>query len=160
MEADETMDNLIWQSTFYGLFRWIHIVAVVMGIGGMFAMRYVFLPALAEEEKGRRGAILMRARRKLAVIVPTAIGLLIVTGAINLVRSFKTPPTPPVGYHIVFGVKLILALILFAIALMLALPSDPPNAVQRRAKFWLSMNVHLGFLIIALSVALKFLSGK
>jgi len=154
------MEDLIGKTVLFGVFRWVHIVAVVTGIGGAFAMRYVFLPAVAEEEESRRVAIQRRARRSLAVIVPTAIGLLVVSGIVNLVRAFTVPPTPPMAYQIVLGVKLLLALALFVFALMLVLPSEPPNAFQRRNRFWLTMIAHLGFLIIALSVTLNILSGK
>jgi hypothetical protein len=77
-----------------------------------------------------------------------------------VIRASRGAPPPPPAYHVVFGVKFFLALFLFFSALMLVLPSPAPNAFQRRSKFWLTMNAHLGFLIIALSVALRFLSGK
>lgn len=154
------MIELYLKTILYGVFRWLHIAAVAVAIGGSFALRYVVLPAVNEEEESRRAPMHQRMRRRLSVLVPVAIGCILVSGLVNLVRALTVPPAPTPVYHMVFGVKMILAFSLFAFATMLVLPSNPPNRFQQNRKFWLTMNAHLGFLIIAVSVALRFLSGK
>lgn len=154
------MTQLYLQTIFYALFRWLHIAAVVVAIGGTFALRYVMLPTINEEEEGRRPMMHQRMRKRLFVLVPIAIGCIIVSGMVNLIRALTVPPAPQPIYHMLFGIKMILAFSLFTFATLLVLPTTPPNRFQRNRKFWLTMNTHLGFLIIAVSVALRFLSGK
>lgn len=154
------MNELFWQTLLFGIARWAHLVAVVMGIGGAFTMRYVLLPSIHDEDPTIQASVLAQARRCLSVIIPAAVGLLLVSGVINIVRAFAVAPAPPVVYHILLTVKLLAAFALFFFAIMLIVPGDRPNAFQRNPRLWMTMNAHLGFLIMAFSVALRFLSGK
>jgi uncharacterized membrane protein len=149
---------MLAQTLFFAIFRYFHLMAAIIGIGGTFMLRYVVLPSLESQDEEVRQRFHGKARRKLGWIIPGALGVLLISGIVNLLRAFTV--APPLPYHIIFGIKFLLVLPLFTIAVMLVLPGNPPNRFQRNRRLWLSFNAHLGFLIVALSVALRFLSGK
>jgi len=154
------MQQLVAHSMFYGIFRWIHLVAVVAVIGPSLVMRYVVLPSAAELDEKPREDFLKRAGRRLLAIVPVAALFLIVSGIVNLVRAVTVAPAPPPSYMILFSIKFILAIVVFVIAGGLAATTRPPNLFNRNPARWHAMVVHLGLVVMALGVALRFMSGK
>lgn len=153
--------NELWIQTLgFGVARWFHLTAAIIAVGGTFILRYAVLPGLGGLDEASVKQFHGGARQRLWWIVPSAIAVLILSGVINLVRAFTVAPMPPVAYHIILTVKLLGALFLFTGAVGLVFPSAAPNAFQRRRKFWLTMNTHMGLLIVALSVVMRFLSGK
>lgn len=153
--------DLTTQTVLFAVSRFFHISAAVIAVGGTFMLRYAVLPAIEDQERLNVQADLHSSiRRRLQVIIPVAIGLLLLSGLVNLMRAFMVAPPPPVAYHMILGVKLLLAFGMFGVAMGLVWPSTPPNAIQRKRRMWLSFNVHAGLLLIACSVAMRFLSGK
>jgi hypothetical protein len=144
----------------FGIARGIHLLAVIVAIGGAFGLRYAVLPALEGQPEEVRRRLHAAMRRRLMAITLTAIAMLVLSGSVNLIRAFVVAPRPPAAYHMVLGVKLLLALALFTVAAWQVAPSDPPNALQRHRRRTSGFIVHLGVLIVMLSVALRFLSGK
>ena len=154
------MEEMLLRTLLFGIFRWIHLAAIIVAVGGAFALRYVVLPAVEAQGEAERRQLHGAMRRRQMPITLAAIVLIVLSGSVNLVRALVVAPTPPIAYHIVFGLKLLAALALFTLATLLVLPADPPNALQRNRRRSLGLIVHLGLLIVVLSVALRFLSGK
>lgn len=94
------------------LLRWVHITSVVILIGGIFYAR--FFAAGGWSEKFRPwiyGTVLL--------IVPS--------GVYNLLTKAAYPP----GYHIGFGIKMLLALHIFVAALLMTLrPFEPAKRAR------------------------------
>ena len=101
------------------LMRWIHIVTAVVLAGGLFYYRFVFTPvaqkALSEEEREKLHEPLMR-RWKLFVHPP--IVLFLVSGFYNYLAVTRFLHEGQPLYHILFGIKFMLALGVFTIAIV------------------------------------------
>lgn len=134
--------------------RWLHILAAITAVGGTIFARAVVFPTLAplpEEERARlHGAL----RERWATIVKLAIGFLLVSGLYNFlltVTQYKLPS----WYHMVFGIKFLLALAIFAIASLLIGKSPAAQAVRARAPLWLNVNIALAVAVVCLSGVLR-----
>ena len=96
--------------------RWAHALAAVTWIGGSLFLLFAARPALSSS---RSGALLGRAlAAEFRPIVATAIGVLIVTGAV-LAVSRLTSDAASIGYTAVLVAKIALAMYAFAIAWLL-----------------------------------------
>lgn len=139
------------------LAQWLHILAAVLAIGGVFCLRFVLSPAikrLPPEHSGATGPLLQSVGRGFKMVVHASVGLLILTGVYRLVQvlPFIKDWT---SYHMVLGVKILLALILFVVAIMLTLPGQQPNYFQRNRDRWLLFNFILGAVVVLLSATLR-----
>jgi uncharacterized membrane protein len=120
--------------------RWLHIASAVTLLGGaIFAMRLLVDPGLSE------------AVGRTAKIFLAAVGGLLVSGLYN----FLAKPAFPRGYHMIFGIKFLLALHVFAVAFLVG---RPDVAGSKRAR-QLTGLVISGAIIVALSAYLRFLSS-
>lgn len=110
------------------LLRWVHITSVVILIGGIFYARF-FAGGLSE---------------KFRPWVYGTILLLVASGLYNLLTKAAYPP----GYHIGFGIKMLLVLHIFVAALLLtARPAEP--AKRARSMTGIVVSALVVFLISA-----------
>jgi len=93
------------------LVRWVHITSVVILIGGIFYARF-FAGGLNE---------------RFRPWIYAAILLLVASGLYNLLTKAAYPP----GYHIGFGIKMLLVLHIFAAALVVAARAAEPARTAR-----------------------------
>lgn len=134
--------------------RWLHILAAITAVGGTIFARAVVFPTLAplpDEERARLHAAL---RERWATIVKAAIGFLLVSGFYNFITTVTQYQVPP-WYHMVFGVKFLLAMAIFAIASLLIGKSPAAQAVRARAPLWLNVNIVLAVVVVCLSGVLR-----
>ena len=78
--------------------RWVHLVSVIVLLGGVFYAR-VAAPDLSIQFKP---------------IAYTAIGAILISGLYN----FLSKTSPPPYYHVWFGIKVLLALHVFAVTIL------------------------------------------
>ncbi len=143
--------------TLHLLTRWLHITAAVAGLGGIFFLVLVMLPALRDAPEA--AAIADAVRRRYKRVAHAAIGLLLLTGFYNYlaVTSPKAAAEPFRGtYHMVIGIKILLSLALFTLAILLLVPV---RAIHERRRQWLAVNAVLGLVILALAAYLRKLWG-
>jgi len=136
--------------------RWIHIISVVIAIGGAIFIRIALIPAATqvlspEVYDTLRSATIQRWKK----LVHTCIALLIITGGYNFYMAFQDG-VKPMPYHAIFGVKVILALAVFFYAI--ALTSSGPGfaKLRKNGKTWLGVQIGLAILVILLSGVLKY----
>ena len=106
--------------------RWLHISSVVALIGSIFYARLVETPALAKLAPEVREAVADRAAEGYRPIVITAIVCLIVSGIyrIFIARGHSA------FYEMLFGIKMLLVLHVFAAAVLVARPHNPRRVRQ------------------------------
>ena len=132
------------------IMRWMHLSSMATLLGGILYWRLVLapasraLPADALAALGDKAAIIFRP------LVWASIGGLLVSGIYRLL----TAPGPPPIYHMIFGIKMLLALHVFAVAILIARPANP-----RRTRM-LTGTVISGLLIVLLSAWLRYLSSQ
>jgi hypothetical protein len=145
------------------LMRWLHVGSAAAALGVTLAMRLIVLPALERLPNGAE--VLDALRPKLKAVIHGALGLAIVTGiynyvvvAIPKVRAAKElaeqtgVATKLTRYHPVIGVKILLSLALFTLAILLL---KPVPSMHENRKTWLSVNLVLGLLVFLLGAYLR-----
>lgn len=123
------------------LMRWVHIASAVALLGGVWHARFAVYPAGADNET---------VWRRFAPWLISAVAGLLGSGLYNLVTKPEFPP----GYHVWFGVKVLLALHVFAVAFLLARVSA---SASKRAR-WMSGVAVSGAVILAISAYLRWIS--
>lgn len=143
------------------LLRWAHVLAAIAALGGLLFARFAFVPAA--EELGRETADRLHAgvRRRWLPWVIGAITLLFVSGLANyvlLIRRVKAAPElwggdwmGQTGYHALFGVKFLLAMIVFYLASGLVGRGASTQWIRDSRKQWLTVTVGLGVAVVLIS---------
>lgn len=116
------------------LFRWIHIVSVVVLIGGFF---YAWSAQVAPAE-GFRSKIYL------------ALAGILVSGLYTLLTKHSLPP----HYHMYFGIKMLLALHIFAVSFLMTLHGSDDEKKKR----WARGIVMSALVVIAISAWLRWMS--
>lgn len=130
------------------LFRFLHIFSAVALLGGTIAWAYALFPGLAALSPETRAKAENAAAQAWKPMVTSSILGLIISGGYNFVH--KTGLTP--AWHAVFGIKVLLALHVFAVTFI---ATKPDNARRSRQ---LTGVVISGLLIVGLSAVLRYLS--
>ena len=127
------------------LMRWLHLTSMATLVGGMLFGRLAITAseeALAPDARESFGSRFAGAYRPLVV---AAVAGLIVSGTYNLM----TNSGHSVRYHVLLGIKLLLALHVFASAFLATKPKNP-----RRARVMIGTAIS-GLIIVAISAYLR-----
>ena len=84
-----------------------------------------------------------------------AIGFLLVSGLVNYVLTSRQFALPTY-YHLLFGVKFGLGLVVFYIASLLVGRSALADKVRARTVFWLTLNLVLATAVVCLGGVMRF----
>lgn len=137
--------------------RWLHISAVVVAIGGAVFSRFVLSPAAGGLPDDAREQLLAAIRKRWAIIVHSCIMVLVLTGGYNWWRAYDAGV--PSRYQMVFGIKFILVLGVFTIAIMLTSRRTYFKSAQG-ARSSAAVLVAMAAVIILLSGILRTISAS
>jgi hypothetical protein len=126
--------------------RFLHIASALTLVGGAAAWAFAGTPAAAAGGDARTRVENAFAAAWRPFAIAGILGILI-SGIFNFLR--KTGLTP--AYHAIFGIKILLALHVFAALILAARPDNPRRSRQ------LTGVVISGLLIVALSAVLRWL---
>jgi putative copper export protein len=140
--------------------RWLHIVAAVAAAGGAIFMKLALHPAAETLPEEPRRALKEAVRSRWAKVVMIAITVLLATGLFNFITIVKRYDFAGTPYHMVFGIKFLLAMIIFFLASVLVGRSDLAKRAREKAGSWLTLLVALIVVLLALSSFLKVLPHK
>jgi uncharacterized membrane protein len=127
------------------IMRWIHIASMATLIGGILYGRLVMAPAIATLAPDARESLSSTAAVLFRPFVFAAIGGLVVSGVFNLFTNTGHRPI----YHMVLGIKLLLALHVFAVSILIVQPKNP-----RRVRMMTGAMIS-GLIILAIAAWLK-----
>ena len=127
------------------LMRWIHIASMATLIGGLLYGRMVMAPAIAALSPDARESLGDAAAGLFRPFVFAAIGGLVVSGTFNLLTTTGHRPI----YHMLFGVKMLLVLHVFAVSILIVRPTNP-----RRVRL-MTGTIVSGLIILAISAWLR-----
>jgi hypothetical protein len=129
------------------LMRWLHISSVATLIGGMIFGRVAMSRAAEALSPDSRESLMDRAALLYRPLIFTAMGGLLVSGTYNILTHLGHNPL----YHALLGIKLLLVLHVFAVAILISRPHNP-----RRARMMAGAAIS-GLAIIAISACLPHL---
>ena len=127
------------------IMRWIHIVSMATLIGGLLYGRLVMAPAIATLAVDVQESLGTAAATRFRPFVFAAMIGLVGSGLFNLLTTSGHRPI----YHMIFGVKMLLALHVFAVSILIVQPKNP-----RRVRM-MTGTVISGLLIVAVAEWLR-----
>ena len=132
--------------------QWLHLAAAVTGVGGFIYARLVVAPSLAQLPQETRSKFLSELVARVRPISFAVIVILVGTGLYNYLSRLGTRPA---SYHMILGVKMLLALHVFTVAILLAVPPGVnPGRDARRPRLMLGAAIS-GLIILLLSAYLR-----
>ena len=129
------------------LMRWTHIASMAFVVGGAFYARFVLVPAMENMPEGERARLGDKIAGALRPITLAILVLLVGSGTYNLLRKTNLPP----GYHMWFGIKVLLALHVIAVSVLLGRTGIEPAKRKR----WLTGIAATGAVVILISAFLR-----
>lgn len=139
--------------------RWLHISSAIVAIGGTVFLRLVLHPTAKATLPPEVGSQFSPALiRRWARVVHTCILFLILSGTYNSIVQFplhKAVPGQMPLYHVLWGVKVILALALFFIAIAVTGRSPAFEKMRQKRPMWMATNVAIAAVIVLISNILK-----
>jgi uncharacterized membrane protein len=146
------MHHMNWDAIIVTFFRWLHVISACIAVGGVFFMRVIVPIGLgAIDATDARHATLLRLRRAFKMVVHTCILLLLASGIFNTMRNWSVYTRQPGLMHGLWGMHVILALVVFGIALYVLMGKEPP-ANHRKL---MATNVVLMMVLVAFASSLK-----
>ena len=153
---------------------WLHLISVLLWIGGIAFFLLVFGPAVRGMPAGSGAVLLDHGRRSLQILTWFAVNLLLATGVLNLIlRSAASGFQLGRGYTAILAIKLVLFVAMFFHYLLQTFRYGPkiaaltaqaapeieswpePLLVQWRKWFvLLKINLTLGSIILLLGLGL------
>ena len=127
------------------IMQWLHFSSLTTLIGGILFGRLVMVPSSAVLAPDERKMLADRAAEAFRPFVLTAICGLLVSGVYNILTH---PGHRPI-YQVLLGIKLLLALHVFSVALLIVRPGNP-----RRARMMTGVLIS-GLAIIAIAAYLQ-----
>jgi uncharacterized membrane protein len=140
-----------WNAVIVIFFRWLHIVTACIAFGGLFFMRIIVPIGLSSLDPETRKATFLRLRRVFKMVIHTAIVLFLVSGIYNTTLNWDAYSRNRAVMHGLWGMHLLLALVVFSIALYVLAGKEPPAAHRT----YMATNLVLFVVIIALASTLK-----
>jgi uncharacterized membrane protein len=146
------------------ILRYAHILGAITLMGGTIFMRFALRPVAVGLQPDARAAIHEQVRRRWAKFVMLASALLLISGITNLALAGRYDFEPVVGmskgYHMVVGLKFLLALPIFFLAALMTGRSSLAHRVQDNAGLWINVNLALALLMVLIGGALKFVQRQ
>lgn len=136
--------------------RWMHILAAITAVGGSIFLRFVLIPAaeraLEDSAHAKLREMVIGRWQKL---VHLCILLFLVSGFYNYLVITRHDHAGQALYHALFGVKFLLALGVFALAVALTSLKPWSQALRAKAKTWLAVLIVLATGIVLISGTMK-----
>ena len=138
--------------------RWLHVLGAAALLGGAIFTRFALIPAaksaLSDDAHEKLRAAL---RSRWSKLVGALIGVLLLTGFYNYI-VYGVPAHKGQGlYHMLMGIKIILAFAVFFLASILVGRTSLAQKFQAKASTWLLVTITLGIIIFAIGGFLRFL---
>ena len=138
----------------------MHILGAITLMGGTIFMRFALRPVVVGLPPDTKLAIHEQVRSRWSKFVMLASALLLISGLTNLALAgrynFESVLGMPKGYHMVVGLKFLLALPIFFIAALMTGRSSLAKRVQANAELWMNINLTLALVMVLIGGGLKF----
>jgi uncharacterized membrane protein len=133
--------------------QWIHVTAAVIGIGGMAFLLVVLTPSLGDLQPEPRARLAKQVIDRFRWVIWSAIVVMLVSGLYSIREYYWEVPWGR-SWELL-TIKIVLAFLVFVIALALTLPFKVFDWVRIRRQIWLSIAVGLAVAVIFISAYLR-----
>ena len=135
------------------LMQWIHLMAAVVGLGGMGYVLLILMPALGVLSPEQRETLSKTLTGRFRWVSWSAIGLLLISGLYNVRRYYWEEPWDRAWR--LLTLKIVFAFALFFIVLGLSIPLRFLDPLRARRRTWLLAAFVLGVLVVLISAYLR-----
>ncbi|WP_146119213.1 hypothetical protein [Blastopirellula marina] len=137
------------------LVRWAHILPAITLVGGTMFMLIALHPAMQATEFAEKADLKSAIRARWAKVVMISAGLLLLSGVISLGYQAMKYDFPQHYYHMVAGLKMLLALVILYIASLLTGRSANAEKFREKEAFWLKLNAALAIILVLMAGTLR-----
>ncbi|HEY2411077.1 MAG TPA: hypothetical protein VGI40_02480 [Pirellulaceae bacterium] len=144
------------------ILRYMHILGAIALMGGTIFMRFALRPVVVGLAPDTKAAIHEQVRTRWSRFVMLASALILISGIANLglASRYEIDPVFGMSYHMVVGIKFLLALPIFFIAALLSGRTNAAKRMQENAEFWMNLNLTLALVMVLMGGYLKFVPRK
>jgi uncharacterized membrane protein len=132
--------------------RLLHVLSAIILLGGIFYLGTIVAPALGTS--GTADSWFAGRRATWAKWVGITSLLLIATGLFNFISNVKTYEIA-VSYHMLVGLKILVALVVFFLAAVLAGRSGLAERLRANMKFWLTVCLVAGIITVLIGSVMR-----
>lgn len=137
--------------------RWLHILGAAALLGAGIFTRTVLAPAAASLPAEAHDQLRAAVRARWSKVLMLLITILLVSGFVNYL-VYAIPAHKGQGqYHMLMGIKIILAFGVFFLGSLLAGRTSLAQKLQANNGLWLAVTVLLGTIITVIAGYLKFM---
>lgn len=137
------------------LVRWAHILPAITLVGGTLFMVFALHPAMQSTEFAEKADLKSAIRSRWANVVMMSAGLVLLSGVISLGYQAMKYNFPQHYYHMVAGLKMLLALVILYIASLLTGQSANAEKFREKEAFWLKLNATLAIVLVLMAGTLR-----
>lgn len=138
--------------------RWVHVGAAIVILGGSIFQLLVLVPAVREFSPEERQGLHQRVLARWRKIVMAMIGLLLLTGFYNYIAVAIPAHRDSAAkglYHMLMGIKILLAMVVFFIASALVGRSPAMQKIRDNSRKWMTVSILLALAVVAIAGYLK-----
>ncbi len=139
------------------IMRWLHVLGAVVLLGAGIFTRLVLMPSAATLPDAQHEQLRTAIRSRWSKLVHVLVLVLLVTGFYNYLVANKGAHSGQGQYHMLMGIKILLAFVVFALVSFLAGKTSLAQKLQVNAKLWLTLTIVLGIVIVFIGGYLKFI---
>ncbi len=140
------------------LSRWTHVGVAILLVGGTLFMRCVLIPAAEELPDDVHESFRERLLARWRKLVGMGIGLLMISGFYNYIVvsiPLMKEQSDKGLYHMLVGIKILLAFVIFFLASALSGRSPKFEGLRAQRKKWLAILIVLSFAVVFIAGYLK-----
>jgi uncharacterized membrane protein len=135
------------------LMQWVHLMAAVVGLGGMGFLLLILIPSLGVLSAEQREALSKAVAGRFRWASWSAMTLLLLSGLFNIRRYYWEEPWDRAWRFL--ALKVLLSFVLFGIVLGLTIPFKLFEPLRARPRMWLLIAFILGVVVVLISAYLR-----
>jgi uncharacterized membrane protein len=135
------------------IIQWIHVMAAVIGLGGMGFMLIILIPSLGALSGEQLEAFSKAVATRFRWVTWSALTLLLLSGLYNIRRYYWEEPWDRAWK--LLALKILLSFVLFGVLLGLSIPFRLFQPLRARRRTWLLVAFILGVVVVLISAYLR-----
>jgi len=135
------------------IMQWIHIMAAIVGLGGMGFLLLILIPSLGVLGPGEREALSRSVSGRFRWASWTAIALLVVSGLYNVREAYWLVPWGTAWKFLTL--KIVLSFVLFSLVLGLTIPLKVFEPLRTHRRVLLLVAFSVGVVVVLISAYLR-----